>query len=158
MLGCYTKFCKFQRGSILVHLCLINRSKCTRRAIPKHVVHVKLYFPAGLLTHCTPAIQATCCSEMASNNNTISTKSEENIKFPPLLCMTLRDAKRKSEYATTYSPKHRLIYPGIKLSPTFLYQSSRNFESQRPRQARLPGFVPRINTGALLDYNRPFPL
>ncbi|CAB4001820.1 Hypothetical predicted protein [Paramuricea clavata] len=90
---------------------------------------------------------------MASNNNTISTKSEENIKFPPLLCMTLKDAKRKSEYATTFSPKHRLIYPGIKLSPTFLYQSSRNFESQRPRQTRLPGFVPRINTGALHDYN-----
>ena len=80
-------------------------------------------------------------------------ESKENIKLPPLLCMTLKNPKQKSEYATKFSPMHRLVYPGNKLSPTFLYQSSRNFESRRPRGTRLPGFVPRTNAGALYDYS-----
>jgi hypothetical protein len=82
-----------------------------------------------------------------------SSESKEDIKLPPLLCMTLKDAKQESEYATRFSPMHRLVFPGNKLSPTFLYQSSRNFESRRPRETRLPGFVPRINAGALHDYS-----
>ena len=81
----------------------------------------------------------------------VSFESKENIKLPPLLRMTLKDPKQKSEYATKFSPVHRLVFPGNQLSPTFLYQSSRNFE--RSRETRLPGFVPRTNAGALYDYN-----
>ena len=89
---------------------------------------------------------------MPSKNNTTSTESQEDIKLPPLLCMTLKDTIQKSEYATSFLPKHRLIFPGVKLSPTFLYQSARNFKGRRAREAGLPGFVPRTNTGALHDY------
>lgn len=90
---------------------------------------------------------------MPFESSLVSTKSKGNVIFPPLLCLTLSNPKRKSEYASTFSPKHHLIYPGNKLSPTFLYQSSRNFDSKGPRESRLPGFVARRNTGALHDYS-----
>ena len=103
--------------------------------------------------HNTLAKQGTCCFKMSSKINPSSSESRGSLKLPPLLCWTLQDPKRKSEYETMFSPKHRLIHPGIQLSPTFLYHSSRHFESQRRPEARLPGFVPKINTGALHDYN-----
>ena len=90
---------------------------------------------------------------MFSENDTASSSFEADIKSLPLLCMTLQDPKRKSEYAAMFSPKHRLISPGVKLSPVFLYQSSRKSDNNSLHGPQAPGFVPRTNTGALCDYN-----
>lgn len=83
-----------------------------------------------------------------SNND-----GKRSVRLPPLLCMTLNSPVPKSEYGASFSSKQRLVHPGMKLAPSFMFRSSRDLVGRRARATRLPGFVPTSNSGAASNYN-----
>ena len=82
-----------------------------------------------------------------------SKTNNKEIKLPPLLCMTLSNSPGISEYRNSFTSKQCLVRPGVKLAPSFLYLSPRNFVARTSRATRQPGFVSMSNSGALSNYN-----
>ena len=83
----------------------------------------------------------------------ISNTMPENVKLPPLLCMTVNKAHpSRSEYRFSFTPKVKLVQPHIKLASSFMYRRPPEYVRGQPRLSFQPGYVPAARSGGLGDY------